>query len=469
MMRAWANDLTLILFAMARMLLGGILGATPLWAQPGLPDGYREILATSQRSSYAYDFLGKLCNQVGHRLSGSPGAEAAVTMVADEMRRIGLTVHLQPIQVPVWVRGHEEACLTDYAGRPSGVFPELRLLALGGSSGTDPKGLEAEVLVVDSIEHLQSLADRVPGKFVLFNSRFDDRLAKQGHGGTAYGQAVGIRGRGPEAARKLGAAAALIRSVGGVSYRLPHTGATGFEGPPIPAAALSAEDAERIVYLAERGPVRMRLLLTCENRGQTTSYNVIGDLPGATLPDEYVIVSGHLDSWDVGTGALDDGAGVAVAMQTADTFRQLKLRPARSLRVIAWMNEENGLVGGRSYAQEFSQLRHFAALESDLGAGHPVGFHCRVDDSFMKRLFPLRALLGPLGAAMLTQSKSTGADISPLAEQGVPSFHPDMDSRTYFDYHHTEADTFDKVDPNTLRECATVSTLLCYYLCQLKP
>ena len=245
------------------------------------------------------------------------------------------------------------------------------LTALGGSVATPADGLTAEVVVVNNFDELEALGrNRVAGKIVLFNAKFDQRLADNGFAGPAYGQAAIYRGQGPSAAARLGAVAALNRSAGGADYRLPHTGATRYadDAPKIPAAAVASEDAELIAHLTREGKVRMRLVLTPQTLPDAVSYNVVADLKGSEHPEQIVIVSGHLDSWDLGTGAIDDGAGVVMAMQTAQLLKQLRLRPRRTIRIIAWMNEENGLMGGRTYANDHKSeiANHFAAIEAEL-------------------------------------------------------------------------------------------------------
>jgi Zn-dependent M28 family amino/carboxypeptidase len=266
--------------------------------------------------------------------------------------------------------------------------------------------------------------------------------------------------------------AALNRSAGGGEYRLPHTGSLAYapDAPRIPAASVTAEDADLIAYLAAQGMVRMKLTLTPETLPDVESYNVVADLKGSEHPEQIIIVSGHLDSWDLGTGALDDATGVAIAMQTAQLIKQLGLRPKRTIRVIAWMNEENGLMGGRTYAADHAaEIRnHIAAIESDLGAGHPTGFFAHATNEAVARLRPLAGVLQGIGAGVIRQvGGPTGADISPLGAQGVPNFAPIQDSRTYFHYHHTPADTLDKVNPRELAENAAVMAALAYAIASL--
>lgn len=423
----------------------------------------------AMESDFSYRFLSRLCHTVGPRLSGSPAAAAGVDLVEQEMRRLDLKVWRQPCQVPHWVRGREEGQLTQYSGKPAGVTMPLALTTLGGSSSTGAQGVESELVLVESLTQLEALpASQVQGKIVFFNTRFDQRMADQGRGGNAYGQAVAFRTRGPAAASRKGAAACLVRSVGGADFRLPHTGVTSFgEVKPIPCAAVSSEDGNRMAYLAGQGPVRVRLLLTPQTLPDAPSCNIIGDLEGTDPNAEVVIVSGHLDSWDVGTGALDDAAGVATALQVAHTFRALGLKPRRTLRVIGWMNEENGGAGAKTYDRETEGKNHFAAVESDLGCGHCLGFSCWTSKDWLPALKPVAQALQPIGASILENSHGAGADISALGARGVACFNPLLDSRSYFNYHHTAADTVDKVDPEHLRQNGAVMSVLAWALCSM--
>jgi Zn-dependent M28 family amino/carboxypeptidase len=319
--------------------------------------------------------------------------------------------------------------------------------------------------VVNSFDELQALGRKgVAGKIVVFNARFDQQLADNGFAGPAYGQSVIYRGIGASAAARLGAVAALNRSAGGADYRLPHTGALRYadDAPKIPAAAVAAEDADLLAHLTSEGKVRMHLVLTPQTLPDAVSYNVIGNLKGSEHPEQIVIVSGHLDSWDLGRGAIDDGAGVAVAMQAAQLLKQLRLRPKRTLRVIAWINEENGTMGARTYAKDYQSeiANHFAAIETDLGAGHPLGFYAQGKPELLTLLQPLAAILQSQGAGVTRLVEETGSDVEPLGAAGVPTFAPIQDARTYFNYHHTAADTLDKIDPKNLQEnCAVVAAL----------
>lgn len=445
---------------------------TPVAYPAQLIKEMRQLQQAALESDYAYRQVAYLSNNIGPRLSGSAQAQAAVEYVAGEMRRLGLEVQLEKLMVPHWVRGEESAALVEYPGRAPGTTQKIVLTALGASTATPAAGLTAEVVVVRDFEELQAMGrERVAGKIVLFNVRFDKEMAAQGQGGPAYGQAVVYRGDGPSAAARLGAVAALVRSVGGTEYRLPHTGQTRYakDAPKIPAAAVTAEDADLIAHLTRQGAVRMRLTLTPQTLPDAPSYNVIADIKGSEHPEQIVIVSGHLDSWDLGTGALDDAAGVAIAMQTAQLIKQLNLRPRRTIRVIAWMNEENGLVGGKTYAKDYAAeiANHFAAIESDMGAGHPLGINVSAKPEALPLLAPISTVLHSSGAGLVRFVEETGSDIDPLTKAGVPSFAPWQDSRTYFNYHHTAADTLDKVVPRELAENAAVMAVLAYALANM--
>lgn len=433
----------------------------------------KQLQQAALASEYAYNQVAHLSNNIGPRLTGSPQAEHAVKYVADEMRRLGLEVRLEKVMVPHWVRGVETGELVQFTGQAPNTTQKIVLTALGGSMATQPQGVTADVVVVENFDQLRALGrERVAGKIVLFNARFDKQMAVQGFAFDAYVQAVAYRGVGASEAARLGATASIIRSVGGADFRLPHTGALRYseDAPKIPAAAVTAEDADLIAYLAAQGNVRLHLTLTPQTLPDTTSYNVVADIKGSEHPEQVVIVSGHLDSWDLGTGAIDDGAGVAVAMQTANLIKQLKLRPRRTIRVIAWMNEENGLRGGITYAQDHKEelANHIAAIESDSGAGHPLGFSAHASSKVVEMLTPLSAILQTSGAGIVRQTlDAEGADVSPLDAAGVPTFAPIQDVRTYFYYHHTAADTLDKIVPRELAENSAVMAVLAYAIAGL--
>jgi Zn-dependent M28 family amino/carboxypeptidase len=428
------------------------------------------IKASALNDEYAYHQLAHLTENIGPRPTGSPQALAAAQYVGDELRKLGLEVRLQPVTVPHWVRGAETASLVEYPGMVPGTTQKIVLTALGGSSSTPPDGLTAEVVTVNTFDELTALGHaKVAGKIVLFNEIFDKQKAAAGHAFNAYGEAVRYRAAGAKAAADLGAVAALVRSVGGADYRLPHT---GFSIPAgIPAGAVTAEDADLIVYLAAQGKVRMHLTLTPQKLADETSYNVIGDLKGSEHPEEIVVASGHLDSWDLGTGAIDDGAGVVIAMEAAEILQRLHLRPARTLRVIAWMDEETGGSGSKAYTSEYSgDFSHYmAAIESDSGAAHPLGFDVKASAGAIELLHPVQSVLMSIGATVMQPtSYAPGADITEMSDRGVPAFGVMQDGRTYFNYHHTAADTLDKVVPAELRENAAAMAVLAYALANMK-
>ncbi|MBA3607379.1 MAG: M20/M25/M40 family metallo-hydrolase [Chthoniobacterales bacterium] len=446
---------------------------SPVLYSPQTIAELKKLQQAALASDYAYRQVAHLSNNIGPRLSGSAQAQKAVEYVAGELKALGLEVKLEKVMVPHWVRGEETAALVQFPGQAPETKQKLVLTALGGSVATPAEGLIAEVVVVRDFDELNSLGkNKVAGKIVVFNHAFDKQMAAQGRGGEAYGEAVVYRSDAPSAAARLGAVAALIRSVGGATYRLPHTGATKYsdDAPKIPAAALAEEDALLLADLAPQGPVRMHLVLTPQQLPDAVSYNVIGDLKGSQHPEQVVIVSGHLDSWDLGTGAIDDGAGVAAAMQAAQLVRQLGLRPKRTIRVVAWMNEENGLRGGKTYAAEHAGevANHFAAIETDGGANRPVGIYIAGKPEIKPMLEPIAKVLRASGAGLLQMRDGVGADIDPLAKLGVPNFSPIQDSRFYFNYHHTAADTLDKIDPRELAENAAVNAVLAYGLANLE-
>ena len=437
---------------------------------PQLLNELNAIKAAALEDDYAYQRVAHLTENIGPRASGSPAANAAVNYVADELRKLGLDVHLEEVKVPHWVRGEEAAQLVEYAGQVPGTMQKIVLTALGGSSATSPDGILADVVVVNNFDELKALGhEKVAGKIVLFNEIFDKQKSAAGLAFMAYGEAVRYRGAGPKAAADLGAVAALVRSVGDADYRLPHT---GFSSPAgIAAGAVTAEDADLIAHLANQGKVRMHLTLTPVKLPDVTSYNVIGDLKGSEHPDQFVVVSGHLDSWDLGTGAIDDAAGVAVAMEAAEIVQKLHLHPKRTLRVVAWMDEESGGAGSQTFTKEhILEFPHYAgAIESDAGAAHPLGFDGKMSDQDAQLLRPAINVLQSIGANVLRESTyAPGADIAGMSEAGVPTLGILQDGRTYFHYHHTAADTLDKIVPAELRENGAAMAVIGYALASMK-
>jgi carboxypeptidase Q len=429
----------------------------------------QKLRDAAMRDPYAMTELRHLTDNIGPRLAGSPQAQQAVEWVAAEMRSLGAEVTLEKATIPHWVRGAETAEVVSWPGQAFGTTQKVVLTALGGSVATPPDGLTADVVVVPDFQALRALPPgAVKGKILLFNHPFDKELAAVGNGGAAYGEAVVYRGVGPIAAGSAGAVAVLVRSVGGADFRLPHTGMTMYapDVTKIPAAAVTAEDADLLANLAAQGPVKLHLTLTPQILPDAQSYNVIADWKGTENPEEVVIVSGHLDSWDLGTGAIDDGAGIAISMQAIHLMESLGIRPRRTVRFIAWMCEEQGSQGAAAYITDHKDqfANHIGAIETDLGADHPTGIVYAGKPELGKWLRPVSQVLDGIGAPLLEASGETGEDISGLTEKGVPSFAPIQDSRFYFNYHHTAADTFDKIDPKHLNETAAISAVLAYAL-----
>ena len=437
---------------------------------PQLLDELAAIKTAALADDYAYRQVAHLTENTGPRPSGSLQAKAAVDYVADQLRQLGLDVHLEPVKVPHWVRGAETAELVEYPGQAAGTSQKIVLTALGGSTSTAAEGIAADVVVVSNFDELKALGrDKVAGKIVLFNEIFDKQKAAAGMAFIAYGEAVRYRAAGAKVAAELGAVAALVRSVGNADYRLSHT---GFSIPAgIPAGAVTAEDADLIAHLAAQGKIRMHLTLTPQKLPDADSYNVIADLKGSEHPEQIVVVSGHLDSWDLGTGAIDDAAGVAVAMEAAEIIQKLHLHPKRTLRVIAWMDEESGGAGSQAYSKDYTNdfPKHAAVIESDSGAAHPLGFDIKMTMAAAELLRPVLNVLQSFGAnALQPSSYPPGADIAAMSEAGVPALGLMQDGRTYFNYHHTAADTLDKIDPRELRENGSAMAVMGYALASMK-
>lgn len=406
------------------------------------------LLAEALARGQSWQLLSGLCTTAPKRLSGSVGAEKAVQWAAQAMRDAGLAVRLEPVMVPRWERGELESLLElDAAGAPRGSFP---ILALGGSVATAPGGVSAEVISVTSFDELRARAAEARGKIVLLNRPMDPG---QHDCFAAYGGAVDQRGRGASEAAKAGARAVLVRSMTMALDDHPHTGAMRYENgvEPIPAAAISTRAADALAArLAAGERVRLNLQLSCRTLPDVLSHNVVGDLVG-TNPDEIIVVGGHLDAWDVGQGAHDDGAGCVHALEAVRLIHALGLPHARTLRVVFFMNEENGARGADAYykAHEGELARHVLAVESDAGGFTPRGFSTDAPPDGLALLREIASLLENAGAATVKPGHG-GVDIGPMARAGVPlvGFRPD-DER-YFDHHHCERDTLDAVHPREL-------------------
>jgi Zn-dependent M28 family amino/carboxypeptidase len=452
------------------------LAAASVPPSPGPPspptpiaDAFRnaasQILASGRASNGAYEKLAYLTDRIGNRIAGSKQLEQAIAWAQKVMTADGHEdVHAEKAMVDHWERG-------DFSLEMVSPVPHrLAGTALGLSPGTAKNGVTAEVVVVDSFDALEALGQaKVKGKIVLFNHVMPPYTSEAGSG---YGEASNYRVKGPAAAAKLGAVAALTRSATARSLRSPHTGMTKFDDgqPRIPAAAVSTEDAELVARLAAKGPVSVKLVLGAKDLGKVPSANVVGELRGRETPREIVLLGAHIDSWDVGQGAQDDGAGCVIMMEALSILRRAGLRPRRTIRVVLFTNEEHGLDGARAYAKEHEGelAGHVAAVESDGGSFEPVGlsYEGKPDDPAYARLADLVTLLAPLDATKLTTGHA-GSDLAPLGPAGVPRIGHKTNGATYFDYHHTEADTLDKVDPKLLQDNATMMAIVGYVLAEM--
>ncbi len=416
------------------------------------------IIAAAQQDTFAYNWLRELCDQVGHRLAASPGMQAAVAMSERTMRQAGFDeVWTEPVTTPHWVRGAEWARCT------APLEFDMPMLGIGLSDGTGPDGIEAEVMAVRNFEELTARADEAAGKIVLFNPPWE-----------GYGKTVQYRSSGARRAAEHGAVACLIRSVGSTSLATPHTGMMRYADdiPHIPAAALTVEDAGRLHRLTQNGvTVRAHLYMEAENRGETTCHNVIGDLKGREFPEQIFVLGGHLDCWDTGTGAHDDGAGCAITLAAVHLLDQIGLRPRRTLRVVHFTSEEFGGYGGRAYleAHRHELDNHIGALESDSGCFPPTGFSVAVADSLaetvLARVQALTPALAELEANDIRRGGS-GVDVGPIVREGVIGFGLRVHNPDYFAYHHAPSDTFDKIDLDTLRRNVAAVALLIYAIAE---
>lgn len=416
--------------------------------------------------SPVYENLRYLCKEIGPRLSGSPQAAAAVEYTRQLMMDYGFdTVYLQPVMVPHWVRGQKEITRVTNS-QIKGTY-ELNSIALGNSIGTGPEGILAEVVEVKSIEEVNKLGKAVAGKIVFYNGEMDPTKVNTF---AAYGGAVVQRAYGASEAGKFGAKAVIVRSMTNRRDDIPHTGSLVYKPlmPQIPAVAISTNDADELSQMLDKQKdLKIYLETHCEMKEDVLSYNVIGEIKGSEFPDEIIAVGGHLDSWDVGDGAHDDGGGCMMSVEVGRTFRDLGIRPKRTLRVVMFMNEENGLRGGKKYAEEAKAKgeKHIAALESDSGSFGPMGFSSMGKDEQRKKV---QSWVPYFTAYHVWDFErvGSGADISPLEEQGVFLMEMEPNPQKYFNYHHTEADVFEVVDKRELELGAATLTSMVYLIDQ---
>jgi carboxypeptidase Q len=414
------------------------------------------LIGEAMSSPFAWERLAYIGDTFGHRLSGSQALEDAIQWAVAEMKRDGLeNVHTEPVKVPHWVRGQESAEIV------SPRRQRLVMLGLGNSIGTTPAGIEADVLVVRSYEELDAAGSRVQGRIVAFNVPF-----------TTYGETVQFRSTGASRAAALGAAAALVRSVGPPGLRLPHTGALRYaEGTPqIPAAAITTEDADKLQRMQDRG-ITPRVLLKMDAKflPDADSFNVVGELRGRERPDEIVVVSGHFDSWDVGTGSTDDGGGCVVAWEALRLMKKLNLRPRRTVRVVLWTNEENGLRGALAYRDRHRDelAKHVLMFESDSGVFKPTGFGFTGSDAARTKVSEIATLLKGIQVDRISAT-GEGADIGPSVQAGnIPAMSLDVEGN-YFLIHHTEADTIDKIDPIDMSRASAAIAVMAYVIADME-
>jgi hypothetical protein len=427
-------------------------------AADAVPVEVRELQRNALEDRRAYATLQDLTERVGNRFAGSAGDARAVAWALATLKAQGFSnVRAEPVTVPRWVRGTASVQLV-------GDQPlDLAALALGGSVGTDGRPIEAEVIAVTSVDELKNLSsDEIAGKIVFLY----DRMLET-RDGMDYGPTVRNRVQGAIEAAKKGAVAVVIRAVGSEDADRPHTGSMRYANgvPRIPAFAIGNVGADRLMARYAGGPVRMRVSSTAACQGTTQSANVIGEIPGldaGTAAEKFVVLGAHLDSWDVGTGAQDDGAGVVTVMEAARRIGEMKRKPRRSLRVILFANEEFGLSGARRYAldHENELAQHAAALEADLGSGRVFRLESKVAPANLRTVMQLAGWLAPLGVTFAGNETGGGADIRPLSERGVPVFELQHDASKYFEIHHTDADRIDRVDPKDLAfNVAAYSTL----------
>ncbi|HEX6041687.1 M28 family metallopeptidase [Longimicrobium sp.] len=438
-----------------------LLAGTPLAAQDAsaIAGRYRaqadSLIRAATADSAAWLRIAEMVDRFGPRFSGTPELEAAIDWTVEQMRADGLeNVHTEPVMVPRWVRGEESAALV----QPRAVG--LHMLGLGGSVGTPAEGIEAEVLVVGSFDELQSRAGEARGRIVLFDVPF-----------TSYGQTVQYRSRGAVEAARVGAVASLIRSVGPFGMQSPHTGSLRYNDsvPPIPAAALSMEDAMLLRRMQARGErPRVRLRMGAHTLPDAPSRNVIAELRGRERPDEVVVLGGHIDSWDVAPGAMDDAGGCVAAWEAVRLMARLGLRPRRTVRVVLWTNEENGLRGGNAYrdAHRGEVENHVLAIESDEGVFAPTGFGFTGTDAAFQVAQGIGALLAPIGAGTVNRGGG-GADIGPIMALGVPGMGLEVDGSRYFWYHHTAADTPDKLDPRDVARSVAAMAVMAWVAAEM--
>jgi carboxypeptidase Q len=429
-------------------------------AGPGWINAYRDTAARLIKAATADDFawqrLAEFTDTYGNRLSGSENLTRAIAWAAEAMKKDGLeNVHTEKVMVPKWTRGRESAEIIDPPRHA------LTILGLGGTIATPPNGLEAEVLVVESFNELRTRAADAKGRIVLFNEPF-----------TNYADTVTYRTGSARAAAQAGAVGVLIRSVGPVGLRTPHTGSVQYQSdlPPIPAAAITGEDANRIARLSARGrKVRIHLSLEGHIEPDAESANVVAEIRGRERPDEVVVLGGHIDSWDVGAGASDDGVGCVITWEALRLMKKIGVSPRRTVRLVLWTNEENGTRGAAAYAEKYAStaMNHVFALEADSGVFEPARFGFTGSLAARNVIRDITSLLAPLNLAE-TISGGGGADIDPIAQAGrAPTMAYMGDPTRYFTIHHTPADTVERIAPEEVSKGAAAIAVVTYVIAEM--
>ncbi len=427
----------------------------------------KKLFDASLTAGNSYEWLDYLSNQIGGRLSGSLGAEKAVEYTKEELENIGLDkVWLQQVMVPKWTRGAKEYA---YIQTASGVTTTTNICALGGSVATNPLGVKAQVVEVKNFDELAQLGeDKIKGKIVFFNRPMDPTLINTG---SAYGGAVNQRYSGAREAAKYGAVGVIVRSMTLRQDEYPHTGVMSYGDLPkskwIPACAISTNGADYLSSTLKIQPsLQFYFKQSCKNHGDVKSYNVIGEIKGSLYPDKIIVVGGHLDSWDLGDGSHDDGAGVVQSMEVLRLFKKIGYKPKHTIRVVLFMNEENGSRGAKKYAKEAmaKNENHIFALESDAGGFTPRGFSLDCDTENLNQILSWKPLFKPYLIHYFEKGGS-GADVSKLKkESGIVLAGLKPDSQRYFDYHHTAIDTFDAVNKRELELGAATMASLVYLI-----
>lgn len=435
------------------------LSAQTAQTEPFIMSKYREtanrLITTALSDSFAYDRLAELTDTFGPRFSGTQNLEDAIDWILAKMNQDGFeNVHGEEVMVPKWVRGEEWAELVEPR------LKKLEMLGLGGSISTPKEGITAEVLVVGSFDELEIRKEEAKGKIILFNVPF-----------TTYGETVRYRYAGASAAAKLGAVAGLIRSVGPYSMITPHTGGMGYEEDvtKIPHAAITMEDAMMLQRMADRGErIVVRIYMEGRFEPDVLSRNVIAELVGSEFPEEVIVLGGHIDSWDVGQGAMDDAGGCVAAWEAVRLMKKLGLRPRRTVRVVMWTNEENGGRGGKGYrdAHRDELVNHILAIETDGGVFKPRGLGFTGSAEARKIVNEIAQLLVSIESDEVP-NEGRAADIGPLIDEGVPGMSLKVDESRYFWYHHTNADTMDKLDPHELNLCVATLAVMAYVVADM--